>query len=258
MLKDKLMTMLKVDFRRMFTTKLFYIMMGISIIAPILILVMTTMMDGTVSVNPQTGVETVVEGFDYVWQIIATPSNADSMSMGLVSMCNINMFYFAIAILATIFISDDFRSGYCKNLFTSSCKKSEYVISKTIVLCLCGSLMLVGFFVGAVLGGAISNLSFDLNGVTVNNIIMCMLTKISLVLVLVPIFVVMSSVGKNKLWLSIISSCAVGMLLFMMIPLISPLDSTIINVILSLAGGLLFSVGLGIVSNKILNKTSLV
>ena len=181
----KLMTMLKVDFRRMFTTKLFYIMMGISIVSPVLILVMTTMMDGTVSVNPQTGVETVVEGFDYVWQIIATPSNADTMSMGLVSMCNINMFYFAIAVLTTIFISDDFRSGYSKNLFTTRSSKKEYVASKTIVLFLCGSLMLIGFFFGSLLGGAISNLSFDLNGVTVNNIVMCMVTKIMLMLVFI-------------------------------------------------------------------------
>ena len=36
--------MLKVDFRRMFTTPLFYIMLGISLVVPILILVMTTMM----------------------------------------------------------------------------------------------------------------------------------------------------------------------------------------------------------------------
>ena len=255
---NKLMTMLRIDFRRMFTTKLFYIMMGISIISPILILVMTTMMDGTVSVNPQTGVETVVEGFDYVWQIIATPSNADTMSMGLVSMCNINMFYFAIAVLATIFISDDFRSGYSKNLFTTRSSKKEYVASKTIVLCFCGGLMLLGFFIGSLLGGAISNLSFDLNGVKASNILMCMLTKIMLVLVFVPIYVVMSVVGKSKLWLSILASCGISALLFMMVPVISPLDSTLINVILSKPGGFLFSFGLGIASKKILSKTSLV
>ena len=54
--------MLKVDFRRMFTMPLLYIMVGICLIIPILILVMTTMMDGSVSVNPQTGEETVMEG----------------------------------------------------------------------------------------------------------------------------------------------------------------------------------------------------
>ena len=70
----RLKSMLSVDFRRMFTMPLFYILTGVCLVMPILILVMTTMMDGSVSVNPQTGVETVMEGFDDVWQIIGTVS----------------------------------------------------------------------------------------------------------------------------------------------------------------------------------------
>ena len=47
-LKKRLTTMLAVDFRRMFTSPLYYIMVGISVVIPILILVMTSMMDGMV------------------------------------------------------------------------------------------------------------------------------------------------------------------------------------------------------------------
>lgn len=47
----RLHTMMAVDFRRMFTMPFLYIMVGICIVMPILILVMTTMMDGTVSAN---------------------------------------------------------------------------------------------------------------------------------------------------------------------------------------------------------------
>lgn len=57
----RLKSMLSVDFGRMFTQRLFYIMMGIAVVIPILVLVMTTMMDGTVSVDPNTGVETTME-----------------------------------------------------------------------------------------------------------------------------------------------------------------------------------------------------
>ena len=46
--KKRLTTMLAVDFRRMFTSPLYYIMVGISVVIPILILVMTSMMDGMV------------------------------------------------------------------------------------------------------------------------------------------------------------------------------------------------------------------
>lgn len=40
--------------------------------------------------------------------------------------------------------------------------------------------------------------------------------------------------------------------------LISPLGSTLMNVALCLAGGLLFALGLGAVSNTVMKKTSLV
>lgn len=63
----RLKRMLRVDSRRMFTLPFVYILIGICVAMPILILVMTTMMDGSVRIDPQTGVETVVEGFDNVW-----------------------------------------------------------------------------------------------------------------------------------------------------------------------------------------------
>lgn len=69
---------------------------------------------------------------------------------------------------------------------------------------------------------------------------------------------IMSTVGKQKLWFSMVGSLAVGLLLLMMVPSMTPLDSTIINVVLCLAGGALFSIGLGAVSNLVLRKASLV
>ena len=43
-----------------------------------------------------------------------------------------------------------------------------------------------------------------------------------------------------------------SMLLFMMIPMLTPLDSTVVNVIGCLLGGALFSAGLGAVSSRVL------
>lgn len=258
-LKKRLTSMIKVDFRRMFTTSFFYIMIGICFVVPILILVMTTMMDGSITTNPQTGEVTIMQGFENVWQSLGTVSSSDqTMSMDLVSMCNINLVYFIIAVLACVFVSEDFKSGYSKNLFTVRSKKSDYVISKTLVLFTCGALMLIVYFVGSLIGGAISSLSFELIGINFANIVMCMLSKIFLTAVFVPIFLVMSVVGKQKSWLSMMLSFGTSMLLFTMIPMISPLDSSIINVVLSIAGGVLFSCGLGLISNKVLEKTSLV
>ena len=43
-------------------------------------------------------------------------------------------------------------SGYSKNLFTVRAKKGEYVISKTVMGFVCGAMLLVAYFVGAILG----------------------------------------------------------------------------------------------------------
>ena len=260
-------SMLRVDFRRMFKMPLLYIIVAVCLVMPILILVMTTMMDGTVSVDPQTGAETVIEGFDNVWQIIGsvssdTGASSDAAAMGagmsLTSMCNVNMLYFAIAVLVCVFVAKDFRSGYAKNLFTVRAKKSDYVLSKTLVCSAGAALMILAFFVGSLLGGAIAGLPFDMVGFGIVELVMCVLSKMFLVTVFVPIYLIMSVAAKQRLWLSLILSFMVGMFLFMMIPLLTPLNATALNVLLCLAGGALFGIGLGAISNLVLKKTSLV
>ncbi|MDE6585135.1 MAG: ABC transporter permease [Clostridia bacterium] len=245
----KLKSMLKVDFKRMFTMPLVYIMAGVSFAMPILILVMTTMMGGEG--------EAAAEGFTNVWQSIGSVSGG-AMGMDLTSMCNINMLYFLVAVLVCVFVADDFRSGYAKNLFTVRSKKVDYVASKSLVTFVGATIMFVAYFIGAMIGGAIAGLPFATEGFGAGGIVACMLSKIFMTAIFVSIGVLLGTVAKQKLWLSILGSFAAGMLLFTMIPMISPLDSSIINVIMCFAGGALFAVGLGAVSNVILNKTSLV
>ena len=255
----RLGTMLKVDFRRMFTMPLIWIMLGACLVMPIAILVMTTMMDGTVSVDPQTGVETVVEGFDNVWQIIGSVSTADTgMGMDMTSMCNINLLYFIVSVLVCVFVSQDFRSGYCKNLFTVRAKKGDYVISKTLVCCIGGALMILAFFAGSLLGGAIAGLPFTMDGFTVQNVVMCVLSKALLIGVFVGLYLLWSLVGRQRLWLSLVGSMMTAMFLFMMIPMLTPLDATPVHAIGCLAGSILLCTGLGIAGRTILNRSSLV
>ena len=257
----RLRTMMLVDFRRMFTMPFLYIMVGVCLVMPILILVMTTMMDGSVSVNPQTGVETVIEGFDNVWQIIGSVSGGVSagtesatMDMSITAMCNINMLYFIVAVLVCVFVSADFRSGYAKNLFTVRAKKSDYIISKTLVCFVGGAMMILAFFMGAMLGGVISGLPFDMEGFGRGELTMCILSKVALVAVFVPIYLMMSVIAKQKSWMSIFLSMMVGMFLFMMIPMLTPLNASIVHVLLCLLGGVLIGAGMGAISQLILKK----
>ncbi len=249
----RLKTMLRVDFRRMFLTPTVYIMLGVSLALPILILVMTGFMG---EADPETG--EAVAMFTSVWQAIG--SAGGGMSMDLTGMCNINLLYFLVAIFVCVFVGEDFRSGYAKNIFTVRSKKLDYILSKTIVLFTAAVGMFLLFFVGAMIGGSIAGLSFDLAavGASAGSIIACMISKIFFALVFVSIALTLACVGRQKVWLSVLCTLGAGMLLFTMIPMITPLNAGILHVIMCAAGGALFAVGLGALSNVILNKVSLV
>ena len=249
----RLKSMLKVDFKRMFTMSLVYIMAGVSLAIPILILVMTTMMSG--EIDPTTGAE-AMQGFTNVWQAIGSVSGS-AMSMDLASMCNINMLYLLVAVFVCIFVSEDFRSGYAKNLFTVRSQKIDYVFSKTLVTFVGAVIMFTMYFIGAMIGGGIAGLSFDMVAFNAASLVACMFSKIFLVAIFVGIALTLSVAAKQRLWISILGSLAAEMLLFTMIPMIAPLNSNFLNVLLTLAGGGLFATGLGAVSCVILNKTSL-
>lgn len=257
----RLKSMLAVDFRRMFTTRTLYIMVAIAAVIPILVLVMTTSVGGTTTVDPVTGVETAaeVEPYTNTWQVVESINGEGSgISTDMLSMCNINLLFFLAAILFCGFVADDFKSGYAKNLFAVRSKKIDYVISKTLVGFVGGVLMVLAYVLGAVVGGAIAGLSFDAGVAGASGIVMCLLSKALLMAVFVAIYLLWSVVGKQKMWLSVVGSFAIGLLFFMMIPSLTPLNSGLMNVVLCFAGAALFSVGLGAVSNVVLQKTSLV
>lgn len=257
----RLKSMVSVDFRRLFTSRMFYIMVGIAAIIPILVLVMTTSVGGTTTVDPVTDVETVaeVEPYTNTWQVVESINGEGSgISTDMLSMCNINLLFFMSAVLVCVFIADDFKSGYAKNLFAVRSRKTDYVISKTLAGLISGAVMILAYLVGSVLGGAIAGLSFDAGAAGVGGIVMCLLSKAFLMAVFVPVYLLWSVIGKQKLWLSMVGSFAVGLLFFMMIPTLSPLNSGITNAMICLLGGVLFSVGLGTASSVVLNKTSLV
>lgn len=254
---ERLSTMLAVDMRRMAKSRMFWILLGCALVMPILALTMMTGFGGTEIADPTTGAVQTMESFTNAWQIIGTESNG-SMATDMTAMMNINLMFFLTGVFVCLFVSEDFRSGYAKNLFTVRAQKGDYIMSKTLIGFLAGALFLIAFFVGAMLGGSFAGLSFELGAVTVVNVILCMLAKIFLMAVFVSIFLLMSVIGKNRAWLSILLSLFAGMLLFMMIPMMTPLNASIMHVGMCLAGGAIFAAAIGLFSKLILNKTNLI
>ena len=263
----RLGSMLRVDARRMFGTSLFWVCLGTAFVVPILVLVMTTMVGET-------------DGgliFNNTWQIIGSESKdlmgmmagmagamggaeqtAAGGGMDMTFMMNINLMYFLIGVFVCLFTAEDFRSGYAKNLFSVRAKKTDYVASKTILCFLAGAMFLVAFFLGGVFGGVFAGLSFSLGAAGSLGLVMCMLAKIFLMGVFVAIFLLMSVIARHRSWMSICLSLFGGMLLFMMIPMMTPLDSGAMNVGLCLAGGVIFALAIGSLSNMVLKRVSLV
>ncbi len=210
--------------------------------------------------------------FTNVWQAIAADTPIYGFE-GIEKYANMNMVFIFGGIMVSIFIGHDYKSGCVKQLFTTHAKKSDYMISKSLtcafaMACMCmtyllgailaGALMIFAFFIGAVLGGKFAGLPYTMVGFNVVNLLFCVLSKGCLVLLFVSIFLMMSVIAKQKLWLSILLSMGVGMFLFMVVPIVSPLDAGILHVILSLFGSGLFAFGFGCISNLILKKTALV
>lgn len=242
-------SMLAVDLRRMFRTGFFYLMFLITTALPILVLVMTTM-----NADPtQSGAM-----FTSTWQAFGSIGSGMGMTMDITSMCNINMVYFIAAVLVGCFVSADFKSGYAKNIFSVRPDKGTYIASKMIVCFVACVLLLAGYTIGAFIGGAIAGLPFAMEGFTAMNLVMCLISKALLMAVFTGVYLLTSVIAREKTWLALILSFCVGMLLFTMIPIITPLTSTMMNVILCLAGGSIFAAGFGIVGRFFLGRVDLI
>lgn len=245
---NRLKSMLNVDFYRLFHTPLFYIMLFVSAIIPALVLTMT-------GANETADAQT----FTNVWQVVEAISGSNSGAglMDLATMCNINMVFIFVAIMVSIFVSHDYSSGYNKSIFTVHSKKVDYVISKSIVGFISGACMIIAYVLGTMVAGLISGLSFALGEATVLSTFICLLSKIFLMGIFVPLYITVAVFFKQKLWLSIIGSFAVGILFYPIAMMTAPLNANILNLILCIAGGAMLGVAFGALSTLILNKRDL-
>lgn len=230
------------DARRTFLTPFFYILFAVALIAPVLIAVMTSM-------NAGDGGALIT----CAWDLLAGSSDSTSIT----SMCNSGMMYFLVAILGAKSVSDDFSSGYAKNLFSTRPKKLGYAVSKTLCCSLAGALLLIAFFAGSAIGGLAAGLTFETADATGVQIFLCMLSRVFLVPLFAGIGIIMGCVGKRRLWLSVLLSLFVGMFLFMVVSIAAPLAASAANIVMCLAGGLLFAAALCVGDCLILDHTAL-
>jgi hypothetical protein len=258
---ERVGSMLKLDFYRLFHSRVLLIFLAISAIIPAMLLTMTGIETTSPQIPgaPETSVTTPIQqsGTEYTntWQLIESTGGsavaANPMDFG--GYANINMLFIFAGLLMAIFVAHDYSSGFVKSIFTAHAKKIDYVISKSAVGIFSGAGMIVAYVFGAVIAGVITGKSFDVN---VGSLILCLLSKAFLMGIFCSLFLGIAVFFRNKLWLTIVFTFLFGMMLYPAAS-VATLGSTLTTTLMSLIAGAIGTVAIGAVSSLILKRRDL-
>ena len=182
--KERIKSMLSVDFYRLFHTPLFYIFLAIAAIIPAMVSAMTMMPD-------QNG--NMMEPL-YVIKTIA-------------DYANMNMVFIFGGIMVSIFIGHDYKSGYVKQLFTTHAKKQDYMISKTLTCAFAMACMCITYLIGGIVGGAFAGYDWSVN---IGSLILAILGKIIMSMGWASLYTFLNIIFRRYFGLSIASSFFFG------------------------------------------------
>ena len=248
---SRVKSMLKLDFYRLFHTPLFYIMLAIAAIIPAMVLSMS----GMESTLPDGTVQKAIE-FTNTWQMVESVggSAVAENPLDFAGFANINMLFIFAGLLMAIFVAHDYSSGFVKNIFTVHSKKTDYVISKSVIGIFSGAGMIITYVFGAVAAGLLMGKSFDVN---VSGLIMCLLSKLFLMGIFCSLFLSIAIFFRNKLWLTIVFTFLFGMMLYPAAS-VATLSSTVVTMLITLISGIAGAIAIGGVSSFFLRKRDLV
>ena len=194
----RLKGMLGVDFYRLFHTPLFYIFLAISAIIPAMVSAMTMMPD-------QSG-NTMEPLYSNVWQIIAAGDPLYVINT-IADYANMNMVFIFGGIMVSIFIGNDYRSGYVKQLFTTHAKKEDYMLSKTLTCAFAMACMCVTYLLGGIAGGLFAGYEWDVN---VGSLILAILGKMVMSLGWASLYTFLNVIFRRYFGVSIASGFFFG------------------------------------------------
>ena len=194
----RLKGMLGVDFYRLFHTPLYYIFLAIAALIPALII-------GTSGMENPDGT-TAAALYTNVWNAIAADTPLYTFSnMG--EYANMNMVFIFGGIMVSIFIGNDYRSGYVKQLFTTHAKKQDYMLSKALVGAFSMTCMCVTYLIGAVAAGVLTGISFEVNA---GSLVCAILGKMVMSLGWASLYTFLNIIFRRYFGISIASSFFFG------------------------------------------------
>ena len=255
---NRVKSMLKLDFYRLFHTRAFLIMLIIAAIIPAMVLSLAGADLSPPSSNSAYTTNTprmAMPEFENTWQMIESTGGsavADN-PLDFAGFANINMLFIFAGLLMAIFVAHDYSSGFVKNIFAVHSKKIDYVISKTAIGLFGGAGMIVTYVFGTVIAGLLTGKAFDVN---VGGLILCLISKMLLMGVFCSLFLSIAVFFRNKLWMTIAFTFLFGMM-FYPAASIATLNSTVLTVLLTLVAGVIGTIVFGAVSTLFLKRRDL-
>ncbi len=188
--------MLGVDFYRLFHTPLFYIFLAIAAIIPAMILGTTGMESSGATAQLYTN----------TWQLVAADSPLYVVKT-IGEYANMNMVFIFGGIMVSIFIGNDYKSGYVKQLFTTHAKKQDYMLSKTLTCAFAMACMCLTYLIGTVAGGLFSGTEMT---VKVGSLVLAILGKMVMSLGWASLYTFLNVIFRRYFGVSIASSFFFG------------------------------------------------
>lgn len=188
--------MLGVDFYRLFHTPLFYGFLAIAAIIPAMVL-------GTSGMDASGA---AVSMYPNAWQMVAAKTPLYVIN-SIGDYANMNMVFIFGGIMVSMFIGNDYRSGYVKQLFTTHAKKQDYMISKTLTCAFAMACMCITYLLGTAVSGMLSGADMTVN---VGSLILAILGKMAMSLGWASLYTFLNVIFRRYFGVCIVSSFFLG------------------------------------------------
>lgn len=128
----RVINLFKMDLRKMVRGKVFYIMIGVSVFIPIMMLTQMPGVDSTLFLGGTSG---------------GTSEAFGGGTMGL------NFLWILTGILLCIYIGTDYSTGFIKNIVTAHANKLDYIISKEMIALVCNAILYIVYILTLAIAG---------------------------------------------------------------------------------------------------------
>lgn len=175
--------LLRMDLRRLFHGKAFYIMTGIAVFIPVMML-------------------TQMSGSNDLMSFIGSSGEATGTFGAGMSLSMLNVL---TGILLTVYISREYSTGFIKNIITAHANKYDYILSKAVIAFLCNAAFMAVYLLTLFILGSVMGVPASIPSVL--GLVLYILEKLLLSIPLSMVIIAINLVFRRRSGWSIVCIC---------------------------------------------------